>query len=214
MFNVSIIVPVYYDEESVASLLMKLTQLNYSNIHPHLCIAITGCRDSFIDTFLTDYIKRYDKKSEPSSPLFDSITVLTDTSLFNPSPIMNALIAESEHSIDYICVIEPSTGISNNDILQKFIHIDVEYDYKNLLGAICSDAKQHKISTDNLIHWCVDGISIIRTMDGNGFNNGCVFIPFVIWKKFGGFVSRDYTTEFTTRCHRNNHIVVYTEGIR
>lgn len=214
MFNVSIIIPVYYNEEDVAKLLMKLTQLNYNNIHPHLYIAITGCRDSFSDTFLDDYIKRYNKQSESIVPLFESISVLTETTLFNPSPLINSLISESDSSTDYICIIEPSTGVSDNDILQKFIQIDRDYDYKSLLGAVCSDAKQHKISNDNLIRWHVDEISIVRTMDGNGFNNGCLFIPFAVWKKFGGFSSREYTHEFTIRCHRNNHIAVYAEGIR
>ncbi len=214
MCNVSIVIPVYYNEESVATLLMKLTQLNYTNINPHLCIAITGCRDSFGDSFLNDYIKRYDKKSDAIAPLFDSVTVLTDTSIFNPSPLLNSLISNSLNPIDYIFIIEPSVGINDNDILQKFIHIDSEYDYKSQLGAICSDNKQHKISIDNLIRWRVDDMSIVRSMDGNGFGNGCIFIPFTTWKKFGGFSSKDYTLEFSTRCYRNNHIVVYSEGIR
>lgn len=214
MYKVAIFVPVYYNEEAVATCLMKLTQCNFYEIEPTLILPITGIRESFIYSFLNKYVSTYNKISDDQiDAMFDRIITIYDNAIFDPTIMMNNFIDEHDE-FDYIAVVEPEPLFEDIDWLPKLINLFNEYDYNRKLGAICTNNKSHSVSSVDRIQWFINNHSIIRTINGEGFGNGIMLTEKDIWSLVNGFNGINYTNTYSKSCFRHGHIVVYSEEIR
>lgn len=214
MFNVVILVPVYYNEEAVAECLMQLTRCNYENIKPTLFIPVTGIRESFIDSFLSSYVEKYSKASDSSIyAMFEDIIPVFDDSSFDPSIMMNDIVSDHDE-FEYISIVEPQVQFESFNWLLDLISIDTNYDHIRGLGAICTNNKTHTMKTSDKIKWTVGDQDVIRSLDGGGFGNGIMLTTRVVWETVGGFTNKEYTNTFAISCFRNGHLVVYAEDVR
>ena len=213
MYRLGIFIPVYYSEEDVAKCLMRLTELNYTGLKPSLFVCINGIRKSFESSFITDYIDTYSYSSnDPSAPIFEEVVTVTYDMTFDPSYLINGLIAD-HNELDCISVIEPKVNVHDLNIFQKYSELYELYDYRRNLGGLCTDNGTHNIVGD-IIRWSVENDTIIRSLDGDGFGNGVLFTERSTWYKVDGFKGREYTNRFPKHFFRKGYLVAYTEGIR
>jgi len=213
MYNLGIFIPVYYSEEDVASILMRLTEMQYDGIIPRLFICVNGMRGSFQNTFIKDYTSKYSANSDnPVDPIFDRIEVIDDDLTFDPTGMFNDIISD-DIDMRYIVVVEPKIGITDRECFSKFINIFNEYDFRRKLGGICTDSGDHHMCGDH-IRWQVDRDIIVRSIDGDGFSNGVLMTERNTWKSVKGFNGKDYTNEFAKKCFRHGFLVTYAEGIK
>lgn len=214
MSKLSIFIPVYYSEEEVARCLMRLTELNLTGINITLHICINGIRSLFEDTFLKDYVSRYNKSSvqtanNTSQSSVGNIIVCTDDLTFSPLGLINDTIQEDD-SIEYISILEPSYCLESEDIFIKLISLFTD---NSEISGISTDSNSHNVRGD-LIRKNVNDMSIVNSIRGEGFSNGFLLTNRDSWSKNGGFRTRDYIDDFSKKSIRSGSLFGYVEGIR
>ncbi len=213
MYNLGIFVPVYYSEEEVAKILMRLTEMAYNGMRPSVFICVNGIRQSFRDTFIEDYVSKYSANSDnPVDPIFERVEVIYDDLTFDPTDMINNAIS-NDPDMRYVAIIEPKSGIEDRECFSKFITIFNEYDFRRKLGGICTDTGMHHMGGDH-IRWQVERNIVVRSLDGDGFSNGVLMTERNTWKKVNGFSGKEYTNEFSKKCFRHGFLLTYAEGIK